>query len=111
MGPSERSCNVTTNSNDNTLLTESRYVSLPSGSEEGKAFQNGTTPVLTMFFNRPNQAQDLPFLLEPEIHLSCLKTIPTEEQQKVVNNGVGHTTLSFASLVSIAAAVMVVLVQ
>lgn len=96
--PSDRGCNVTDSSAVNTLYAEAKYVSLPPGSEESKAFQNGTTPILTMFFNRPNQAQSAPFLPEPEIHLSCLKTIPTEEQQKTVNSGVGRIVAPFSSV-------------
>lgn len=87
MSPSNRLCNVTAGSTDNTLIAESKYVSLPTGSEEARAFQNGTNPVLTMFFDRPNQAENASFLSEPEVHLSCLKTIPTEQEQKRINNG------------------------
>lgn len=81
-------CRTTTDSTYNHFLADGSYVSAIAGSGEAKAFQNGTTPVLTMFFNLPGQASNASYLSEPEIHLSCLKTIPTEQQQAKINNGV-----------------------
>lgn len=109
MKSNESSCSLTNDTiygaTYNTLLTESKYISLPHDSAEAKAFQNGTTPVLTMFFNRPNQAQNSLFLPEPEIHLSCLKTIPTEKEQQTINNDGGTNVAPLPSVLALMAIV------
>ena len=82
----------------NDVLVDSDYYSLRPHSEEAKAFQNGTTPVVTVFFNVNST------LLEtPELYLSCLKSIPKEEQQVEINEATRSASsmvwlLMFASL-------------
>jgi len=80
-------CPVTNNDTDLTLAVESTYVDLQTGSETSKAFINGTTPIITVFYATPDQADAPVFLAEPEIHLSCLRGIFSDEQQKQINAG------------------------
>jgi len=84
------------------MLVESEYVDLPSGSETIKAFQNGTTPIITVFYATADQSEAPPFLSEPEIHLSCLKAIVTDEEQKQINGGVRPTASSVSTIWALA---------
>ena len=66
-------------------------------SDEIKLFKNGTTPVLTFFYNQPwNNATTsrAPFLSEPEVHLSCLRTVPSAKQE----SGAGRLQSRLAGL-------------
>lgn len=67
-----------------------------------KRFKTGATPILTMFYNEPwNNASTgpVPFLNEPEVHLSCVRTVPLENQKS--GSTKIHSTPSGANLVSI----------
>lgn len=52
-------------------------------SEKVLNYKQGTSAILTLFYNEPwNNASTGPadFLSEPEVHLSCLRKMPTEKQ-------------------------------
>ncbi|KAK5941093.1 hypothetical protein PMZ80_006370 [Knufia obscura] len=78
-------CSVTTGGPDyNMVVAMMNSVPGEPDSEEVEMFKNGTTPLLTLFYNEPwNNASTGPvsFLEEPEVHLSCLRKVPTAEQQ------------------------------
>lgn len=86
-GPPGQYCFTNNDTAHNDLVVESWYAIIPKGSDEIKAFQNGTTPVLTMFFNDNGLPGHLPALSQPEVMLSCLKTVPTEKEQAKINSG------------------------
>lgn len=47
-------------------------------------YRTGTTPVMTFFYNEPwNNASNgpAPFLGEPEVHMSCLKTVRKADRE------------------------------
>jgi len=55
-----------------------------AGSSQVQNYKNGTSALLTLFYNEPwDNASTGPaeFLSEPEVHLSCLRKVPTEGQQ------------------------------
>lgn len=93
------------------MLVESEGVDLPRGSETIKAFQNGTTPIITVFYATADQSEAPPFLAEPEIHLSCLKAIVTDEEQKQINGGVRSTSSSLSTVWSLALVAAIVLIS
>ena len=45
---------------------------------DAELWRNGTTPVITMFFN--DRGTNNEALVEPEVHLTCLRTVPSEKQ-------------------------------
>ena len=52
--------------------------------DQVKLFKNGTTPMFTLFYNEPwnnKSTGPVPFLVEPEVHMSCLMTVPSEGQK------------------------------
>lgn len=60
-----------------------QYLNNRDGKEASKQwtalYKTGTTPLMTFFYNEPwNNASTgpAPFLTEPEVHMSCLRTIP-----------------------------------
>ncbi len=48
-------------------------------SEDGRLWLDGTTPVITMFFNEKGVTNT--GLAEPEVHLSCLRTLPSRAEE------------------------------
>jgi len=80
------------------MVVESAYVDLPRGSETIKAFENGTTPIMTIFYEGPDQPDAPAFLAEPEIHLTCLKAIVTNEEQKQINGGIRRMVSSASAV-------------
>ena len=67
-------------------------------------YKTGTTPIMTFFYNEPwNNASTgpAPFLSEPEVHMSCLRTVPTADQES------GSSRLG-SSLLGLFTAVLVV---
>lgn len=92
----QRKCLTTTNSTYYTSPSVSGYLHVLPHSEEAKAFQTGMTPIVTMFFNLPDQPSHASFLATPEMHLSCVQTYPTEKQQSQINSA--HTHRKFTPL-------------
>ena len=48
-------------------------------SEDGRLWLDGTAPVITMFFNEKGVTNT--GLVESEVHLSCLRTLPSWEEE------------------------------
>jgi len=76
-----------------------------SDTEAVKRFKNGTSAILTLFYNEPwNNATTGPvdYLSEPEVHLSCLRKVQNAEQQQAsdaTHVGAGLERLSLPWLV------------
>ena len=52
--------------------------------EDIQHFKNGTTPIFTFFYNEPWNVDSngpAPFLAEPELHLHCLRTLPSTSEE------------------------------
>ena len=74
----ENGCDITSQgSSYNTVLTNTVFQELDPSSEDAALWRNGTTPLITMLYRRAGDATDA--LLEPEVHLSCLRTVPSRE--------------------------------
>jgi hypothetical protein len=87
---------------EDTRLTFPYYDGRKPSKDYFKLFKTGATPILTMFYNEPwNNASTgpVPFLNEPEVHLSCVRTVSLEDQKSGSTRI--HSTPSGASLVSI----------
>lgn len=93
----QQKCLTTTNPTYNTFPALSGYLPALPHSDEAKAFQNGVTPILSMFFNMRGQTSNASFLTTPEVKLSCVRTFPKNQQQAEVNGA--HTERTFASLI------------
>lgn len=60
-----------------------------SDTEAVKRFKNGTSALLTLFYNEPWKTATtgpVDFLSEPEVHLSCLRKVQTAEQQQTAEH-------------------------
>jgi hypothetical protein len=76
---SQGSCDITSQGPSyNVALTNSVSKDLQPDSEDAAVWRNGTTPLITMFFNKEGDTHA--GLVEPEVHLSCLRTVPSEKQ-------------------------------
>ena len=83
----QQGCSVTTGGPDYHIvsglqensLTYFRYLEGEKASKEWtELYKSGTTPVMTLFYNEPWNnvgTGPAPFLNEPEVHMSCLRTI------------------------------------
>jgi len=66
-------------------------------------FKNGTSVLLTFFYNDPwnnDTTGPVDFLNEPEVHLSCLRKVPTREQQASGSTRLGGAGLTWFVLLS-----------
>ena len=48
--------------------------------EQRALFENGTTPIFTFFYNEPwknTTPGPAGFLAEPEVHMTCVRTVPS----------------------------------
>jgi hypothetical protein len=97
---SQDGCSVTTGGPEySTVFGGDTNVPGSSDSEENQLFKNGTTPIISMFYNEPwNDATTGPFPglspTEPEVHVHCLRSLPSEEQV-VASSGI--TCASFSA--------------
>jgi hypothetical protein len=80
----QQDCSITTGGLDyNLFYNIGDYVVGKHSSDLSKLYKNGTTPVFTFFYNEPwnyYSTGPVPFLTEPEVHMSCLRTVPSAEQ-------------------------------
>lgn len=78
-------CSLTTGgSSYNMVWGPDEIFSGKANSEEVEVYKNGTSALLTLFYSEPRSnvsTGSVDFLREPEVHLSCLRKMPTEEQQ------------------------------
>ena len=72
-------------------------------SEDGRLWLDGTTPVITMFFNEKGVTNT--GLAESEVHLNCLRTLPSQEEETS-----GSVSMRSVSITWMATMVMGVLV-
>lgn len=63
----------------NLALTNIASRDLDPESLDVELWRNGTTPVVTVFFN--GAGNDNPALVDPEYHLTCLRAVPSTEVQ------------------------------
>lgn len=60
------------------------FIEAKPNDPEARAWRNGTTPLMTIFFNDNGTRAE--FLPEPEIHLSCLNTVPSLRQDNTATS-------------------------
>ena len=101
-------CSVTTGGPDyNIVAGADEYLVGKRDSDEIKLFKNGTTPVLTFFYNEPwNNATTgpAPFLGQPEVHLTCLRTLPSAKQEsgaRKLQDVLGSSTMATLMMCSL----------
>ncbi len=76
---SQGECDITSQgSSYNIAMTNLAAEELDPDSEEAELWRNGTTPLITLLFNRAGDTN--PGLVEPEVHLKCLRTVPSAKQ-------------------------------
>ena len=81
-------CSITTGGSQYSMLLQSNQC-LGCGTEEPDneeiaLFENGTTPMFALFYNELGNASSsdfVPFLDEPQVHLSCLRTVPSAKEK------------------------------
>lgn len=98
----QESCSVTTGgSNYNMALGPQQTFYDGPDTEAVKRFKNGTSAVLTLFYNEPwknHTTSPVDFLNEPEVHLSCLRKVQTAEKQQFSGSTSLRTSLEGLSL-------------
>ena len=72
-------CRITTGEDYNLGLVDVVSIEGKVDDMDVQLWSSGTTPVMTLFFNGPGDDED-PALFEPEVHLTCLKTVPSQNQ-------------------------------
>lgn len=79
MSEAQGDCDVTSQgSSYNTVMTNLISEELDPDSQEAGLWRNGTTPLITMLYKVPADVSG--DLVEPEVHLTCLRTVPSEKQ-------------------------------
>ncbi len=79
MSEAQGNCDITgQGSSYNTVETNFIPLELDPDSDEAELWRNGTTPLITMLYKIAPDASNV--LLEPEVHLTCLRTVPSKEQ-------------------------------
>lgn len=71
-------------------------------SDEIKLYKTGTTPVFTFFYNEPwnnASAGPAPFLNEPEVHMNCLRIMPSAQKESSAVRM--HTSLGVFTLMGL----------
>lgn len=93
MYQTQQGCSITTGGPDYNLVgileeDTRQYFRAIEGAKPTKEwtalYNNGTTPVMTFFYNEPwknDTTGPAAFLSEPEVHMSCLRTVPNADEQ------------------------------
>ena len=90
-------------------MYDSVEVSTKDDSEAGELWRSGTTPLMTAFFSYNGDADFAP-ILEPEVHLTCLRTVPSKKQNGAAGIGILVPASFAARSLAVTLAMVVLLV-